>query len=1126
MKRVFICLIVGLILGTSGLSKAEDPVYFADRDSFVAAMSQVTEVTFDEINCPYSDQTVPVAGHYDALGISFSSGVSVLNVVLYGIGRYAYSPPNVLVPTPWYPWGNPINVYFDTPVRGVGVFDTGTAGLGMKVYNGSDVLLGTLIIDDDAYEDDPLHVFGGIVLEGPLISRAEFYQAVGPGAVVIDNLVWGVGISEPRPDLIVTSLTIDKNPIMKPRGADISCTIKNQGDIGAANFRLRVMLSTDAIYDDPGDTYIAGRQITINLGPGATKTEEFNFNSEDYSTGTFYLVAKVDAFESIPESSENNNTKASDDPVTIIPFTPHTVQGYVKYSTGEGFGGVQVNLTGDETQTDVTQANGWYNFDALADGNFTVTAVESGCTFTNNPQPAVVSGADVWLLDMMGTCVQVETISKPGTPTGEINPVENTNYTYTTSGAQSNLGHTVEYQFDWDVSGAHDYSTWSTSTSAGHSWSSTGERQITVTARCQTHTDKTNISDPRTVTVIPDEPPPPTKKRLIIDTDPAVGDSDPDDGTALIYALRSSDLCTVEGITYGFGNFGDQIEDSDGTRGANRMLDYCQLQINKVLEVLTEADVIDTYPPVVRGHDVNDVWDNNDVHLPNSATNFIAEMVKNNPNEITVIALGTLTNIATTMLHYNNDRGGLGPTAFLEDCNSLWIIGGAIADWMIPTGNVYDCDTGFHLYAEYNIWRDRKAAEYVFANAIEGVDGEPKIKLVPLNATMRSLIKFEHINSLPNSRLGKYLKFPLFWWMGLENNADNRQTDDCENWAIAAARTINLASGPGFPPYDTIGMALALEPSIGETGERNPEENKICVDENTGETKIDTILNPLVDRYSVHIFYDYNEPNMVVEILTRWTKWDLPLPFGPQKKFIDCSTADYVIQYLTSLYEGPRNVSLDCPDPPLCTIPDTYYHLPVGVAPYLTDPSAKYRGRMIFDINLPNNASVTEVKLHIYCDKKTDWADNDHRVSFYRCDPDETEPEVIWASASPANAYYSDTHIGTLQAWRTVNLGAEGAGDLQDVAPSGQFAILLAEDGDDHPCAWFDTSKDWKAYLEIDYDITNITDFDDLAGLLNYWLLSCSGPGWCEGYDYDESGKVNFIDFAFFAEHWLQSAAQ
>jgi hypothetical protein len=93
---------------------------------------------------------------------------------------------------------------------------------------------------------------------------------------------------------------------------------------------------------------------------------------------------------------------------------------------------------------------------------------------------------------------QDETISKPGTPSGELNPIVGVSYTYTTSGATSNLGHPVEYQFNW---GDGSQSNWSTFTNASHSWSSPGPRTVTVTARCQTHTDKTNTSDGLSVNV-------------------------------------------------------------------------------------------------------------------------------------------------------------------------------------------------------------------------------------------------------------------------------------------------------------------------------------------------------------------------------------------------------------------------------------------------------------------------------------------------------------------------------------------------------------------------------------------------------------------------------------------------
>ncbi|MCJ7778912.1 MAG: right-handed parallel beta-helix repeat-containing protein, partial [Sedimentisphaerales bacterium] len=327
---------------------------------------------------------------------------------------------------------------------------------------------------------------------------------------------------EPLPDLIVSSLTADTNPIVKPQSTTIRCTIKNQGNADAVpvNYSLKVRLSVDNVYDE-SDTYVAGRQITINLGPGEQRTETFNFNSGDYETGDFYLVAKVDATNIVTESSENNNTRSLQ--FTIEPPDPnwHIVQGHVKYSNGVGFGGVTVRLTGNgKNLTDYTQNDGYYDFYGLADGSYTVAAEKTGWVFEPNSLTAVVSGQHVWLADMFGSLLPAEeTISKPGTPTGQTSPVKDISYTYTTLGAESNLEHTVEYQFSW---GDGSVSAWSTSKSANHSWTSTGEKQISVTARCQTHTDITNISDLLTVTVVTDGPPPPAKKRLIIDTDPAV----------------------------------------------------------------------------------------------------------------------------------------------------------------------------------------------------------------------------------------------------------------------------------------------------------------------------------------------------------------------------------------------------------------------------------------------------------------------------------------------------------------------------------------------------------------------------------------------------------------------------
>ena len=77
-----------------------------------------------------------------------------------------------------------------------------------------------------------------------------------------------------------------------------------------------------------------------------------------------------------------------------------------------------------------------------------------------------------------------ETVSTPSTLTGPTSGNIGVNYAYSTGGSSSNLGHTVEYQFDW---GDGTYSVWSTSTSASKSWSSINIYLVRSRARCKDH---------------------------------------------------------------------------------------------------------------------------------------------------------------------------------------------------------------------------------------------------------------------------------------------------------------------------------------------------------------------------------------------------------------------------------------------------------------------------------------------------------------------------------------------------------------------------------------------------------------------------------------------------------------
>ena len=77
-----------------------------------------------------------------------------------------------------------------------------------------------------------------------------------------------------------------------------------------------------------------------------------------------------------------------------------------------------------------------------------------------------------------------ERVSKPDTPTGPTSGIIGESLSYSTGGASSNMGHDVEYQFDW---GDGDYSSWGSSTQS-HSYSTAGSYNVRARARCQIHT--------------------------------------------------------------------------------------------------------------------------------------------------------------------------------------------------------------------------------------------------------------------------------------------------------------------------------------------------------------------------------------------------------------------------------------------------------------------------------------------------------------------------------------------------------------------------------------------------------------------------------------------------------------
>ena len=209
-------------------------------------------------------------------------------------------------------------------------------------------------------------------------------------------------------------------------------------------------------------------------------------------------------------------------------------------------------------------------------------------------------------------------------------------------------------------------------------------------------------------------------RKIIYDTD--IGWMN-DDCMAAIFALKSADI-EVLGITPVMGNFD---------------LNYEMACALRLMELLGHEHV-----PVCRGFDrplihqrspyADKVWGRWALHEsvhdippsmpklnadPRHAVDFIAETVLAQPGEVSIVAVGPLTNVAVAMRMYPQ---------IIDAVAEIVIMGGAIGRLPRGSGNVTPA-------AEFNFWVDPEAAAIVMGSGAE-------ITLMPLNVCRRS--RFSH----------------------------------------------------------------------------------------------------------------------------------------------------------------------------------------------------------------------------------------------------------------------------------------------------------------------------------------------------------------------------------------------
>jgi len=227
-------------------------------------------------------------------------------------------------------------------------------------------------------------------------------------------------------------------------------------------------------------------------------------------------------------------------------------------------------------------------------------------------------------------------------------------------------------------------------------------------------------------------------KHVIIDTDPGV-----DDALALLLALRSPELL-VEAITTVNGN----VPLEQATKNAALLLDLLDPKPRPILARGASQPLMKTLIRASAVHSSDGLGELNrlknadgsrryrDPELPQyvpDATEVLLDLLKRYPDELSLITLGPLTNLAEALAVDERRVKGL---------REVVVMGGAVA---VP-GNITPA-------AEFNIFVDPHAARRVFESGLP-------IKLVPLDVTEKVCLEPTEIENLAQAMdepLGRFL---------------------------------------------------------------------------------------------------------------------------------------------------------------------------------------------------------------------------------------------------------------------------------------------------------------------------------------------------------------------------------
>jgi inosine-uridine nucleoside N-ribohydrolase len=206
--------------------------------------------------------------------------------------------------------------------------------------------------------------------------------------------------------------------------------------------------------------------------------------------------------------------------------------------------------------------------------------------------------------------------------------------------------------------------------------------------------------------------------RVIIDTDPGV-----DDALALLLAMHSPEL-KIEGITPVAGNVPLELT----LPNALRMVEIAR-RTDIPVAVGAKGPLMRRLVTASYAHGENGlggaVFPEPKIKpIAEPAAEFIRQIVRNYPGEVTLLPIGPLTNIATA-LNLDSELAGM--------VRGIVMMGGSLSG-----GNITPA-------AEFNVYVDPEAARIVFQSGIP-------ITMVGLDATRKTSLTEEHVRTLESSQ--------------------------------------------------------------------------------------------------------------------------------------------------------------------------------------------------------------------------------------------------------------------------------------------------------------------------------------------------------------------------------------